>query len=93
MPKFSKRVGQYFKPVKHPLKKGHAGNASGHLKCVISSNSKHYHSCSLGDWKNDDDREKLPLVALQLTSIRRSDRIPRNRGIIIIIIIIIIVIN
>jgi hypothetical protein len=33
------------------------------------------------------ERYKLPLVALQLTSIRRSDRIPRNRGIIIIIII------
>ena len=39
----SKRVGQHFKPLKHPFKKRHLFNASQHLKCVNYSNLKHYH--------------------------------------------------
>ena len=40
------RVGQYFELLKALLKKkGNPCNATEHLKCVISSNSKRYHSC------------------------------------------------
>jgi len=82
----SKRLGQYFKPLKTSfLNKGIyvVSKASEHLRCVIATNLKHYHSCGLGDRKKTmmTKRHKLPLDALQLTNIRISDRIPRNRGI------------
>jgi len=41
-PKGSKRAGQYFEPLKTLFKKEHPSSASGHLRCVISSNLKHY---------------------------------------------------
>jgi len=51
------RLDQQFLKEKIFVKKGHPGNASGHLRCVICSNIKHYHSCSLGDGENNDDTE------------------------------------
>jgi hypothetical protein len=40
-----------FWTIKKVGKKGHLGNASGYLRCVISVHLKHYHSCDLGNWK------------------------------------------
>jgi len=49
-PTASKQVGHYFEPLRTFFKKkGHLGNASEHLKCVISRNLKRYLSCDLGD--------------------------------------------
>jgi len=65
-PKGFKTAGQYFEPLKTLRKKEHPGIASGHLRCVISSNLKHYYSCNLGDWKTmTTKRYKLPLDTLQ----------------------------
>ena len=46
-----------FEPLKMLGKKGHLGNASGYLRYVIAFHLKHYHSCDLGDRKNNDDKE------------------------------------
>ena len=56
-PTVSKSVGHCFEPLKTFIKKKHVGNAFEHLRCVISSNWKRYHSCNLGEWKNSDDKE------------------------------------
>jgi len=46
-----------FWPLKIFVKKLHPDNASGQLRGVICSNLKHCHSCSLGDWENNEDTE------------------------------------
>jgi len=56
LPTVSKRIGQHFEQLKTFVKKGHLGKASQHLRYVISSNLNHYYSCSVGDWKYDDDK-------------------------------------
>ena len=56
-PTVSKRAGQCFEPLKTFFKKGDLSNPSEQLRCVISSNLKHYHSCNLGEWKNDNDKK------------------------------------
>jgi hypothetical protein len=73
-PTASKQVEQYFEP----LKKGHLGNTSEHLKCVISSNLKDYLNCVTKKTLMTKSY-KLPLDASQVTHFWSSDRIPRNR--------------
>jgi thermostable 8-oxoguanine DNA glycosylase len=46
-PTVSKRVEQDSETLKTFVKKVHLRNTSENLRCVISSNLKHYHSCIL----------------------------------------------